>query len=156
MTTLVFWTHATSSPQNLPSDWNSTTNTVDAIGEGGNGAKNATTLRGGAGGGGGAWQQISNYGGAAGASTTFTIGGGGSSTKTQFNSSSTLVADFGTNASNVTHGAGGLVANCFPTTGGNAGGSGVDGSTSNFISGGGGGGAAGPTGAGKNGAAGAG
>ena len=138
----------------LPPDWNTAANTIDAIGEGGNGAHNATVDRPGAGGGGGAWQRITNLSDAAGTGETIQIGSGGQGLKSFFKSTSTLAADFGTNAATVTNGTGGLVANCFPTTGGSAGGNGGLCSNTNFVSGGGGGGSGGQIGAGKDGAAG--
>lgn len=138
----------------LPPDWNIAANTIGAIGEGGNGAHNATVDRPGAGGGGGAWQRITNLSDAAGTVETTQIGSGGQGLKTFLKTTTTLAADFGTNAATVTNGTGGLVANCFPTTGGSAGGNGGLCSNTNFVSGGGGGGAGGQVGDGKAGAAG--
>lgn len=114
-----------------PGDWNNSSNTVECVGEGGNG------------------------GGAYAASTNLTlsgtintqIGAGASATTTQFKDGSTLVADYGRTGSGAS---GGLSANCVGTTktsGGNAGTTQV-GKQTDY---GGGGASAGPSGAGKNG-----
>lgn len=132
----------------LPSDWTSA-NSIEAIG-GGGGDTNFHD----AGGGGGAAAGIQNLTDAPGTVETVQVGAadtaaGASATKTQFKNSSTLVADFGREATtgNVA-GAGGIVANSVGAWYRFAGGNGSS------TKGGGGGGSAGPNGAGANGGAG--
>ncbi len=140
----------------VPSDWNSGSNTIEAIGGGGGGSNlNAA-------GGGGAYAKITNFSATPGAVITVTIGQGGAGaandpvnfldgangTDTVFNNTSTLVAKGGQGGTGSTQiaGAGGSAANSVGTTrfsGGNGGGTGTT------I--GGGGGAAGPNGPGGNG-----
>lgn len=129
----------------VPSDWTSSSNTIEAIGSGGDGSTaNAA-------GGGGAYAAISNLSLTGGASVTYQIGVG--STDTVFNSTTvsctvapapSVCGDGGTDASGSTNGTGGTTANSVGTTefAGGAAGSG------------GGGGAAGPNGAGAAGSAG--
>lgn len=131
----------------VPSDFSTSSNTIEAIGSGGDGANGANG--GGGGGGGYAAKTNQNITG----TITYQIGSGGSDTV--FNSTTvdctvaptpTVCADGGTDASGTTDGTGGTTANSVGTTefaGGNGGG-------------GGGGGAAGPAGAGSAGVAGAG
>lgn len=143
LTKRVYLTSGTS--WTVPSDWTSSSNTIDAIGSGGDGSTSS------AGGGGGAFARITNLSLTGGASVTYQIGVG--STDTVFNSTTvsctvapapSVCGDGGADASGSTNGAGGTTANSVGTTeyaGGTA-------------AGGGGGGAAGPNGAGGNGSAG--
>ncbi len=145
LTKRVYLTSGTS--WTVPSDWTSSSNTIDAIGSGGDGSTSN------AGGGGGAFARITNLSLTGGASVTYQIGAG--SSDTVFNGTTvsctvaptpSLCADGGADASGSTNGAGGTTANSIGTTE-YAGGTAVAG---------GGGGAAGPNGAGANGSAGTG
>lgn len=124
-------------------------NTIDAIGEGGNGSAGLTTA-GGRGGGGGAWARISNLAMTQGASIAYTAGTGGSGTDTMFKDSSTLLAKPGGNAAAGASGTGGSSGSSVGTSkfGGASGGA-----NSSSCAGGGGGGAAGPIGIGTAGQA---
>lgn len=158
----VFLTHGTTSWV-VPGTWNNSANTIEALGCGGNGAKNSTSTTGGAGGGGGEYAKASNV--TLSGTITVSIPAGGSSTgtagaanvATTFNTN-TVVAYCGGNATNTTAGAGG------GTTGGDGGtgaalikdggAGGTNGGTTEG-GGGGGGGAGGPSGVGKAGGNGA-
>lgn len=131
----------------LPTDFNTSFNVVDCIGESGN-AAGGTTLATGGGAGAGANATIVNYAAnGAGAVVPVTVGVGGSGVKTIFDTANnSCVADFGTSASGATAGSGGLVANSVGVTA-YAGGNGSAGATA---AGGSGGGSAGPGGAGGN------
>jgi len=144
----------------VPSDWNSSINSVEAIGAGGNGAVSVASTRSGAGGGGGEYRKATNI--ALTPSSTINIsipaggaGSGAAGTRMQNNSSTTVLeAMNGGNASGVT--AGGSGTGGTGAAGNYDGGAGGAGATlSTTASGGGGGGSAGPSGIGKNGAAGA-
>lgn len=130
----------------VPSDWNSSSNTIEAIGDGGNGGAN---MNGGGGGGGGAYAQISNLSLTGGASVSYYVNGAGdvvfNSTATTCGGSPTpsLCAQSGANASGATGGAGGLASASIGTVKYDGG------SGDNNASGG--GGAAGPYGAGETG-----
>lgn len=140
LTKRVYLTSGTS--WTVPNDWTSSSNTIDAIGSGGDGSTSS------AGGGGGAFARITNLSLTGGASVTYQIGAG--STDTVFNSTTvnctvapapSVCGDGGADAAGAANGAGGTVANSVGTTeyaGGDAGA-------------GGGGGAAGPGGAGGTG-----
>lgn len=122
----------------------SSTNTIEAIGEGG--AGNVNVNEGGAGG--GAYCSISNFALVGNSSYTVQIGAGGQAKTTYFNSTSTLVADYGRSGISG-NAAGGVITNNYPVNTGYGGGNGGTGSSG--TGGGGGGGAGGPNGAGKNG-----
>lgn len=145
---VIILTSASSSPLVLPSDWNPNSNTIAAIGEGGNGSfSTGGGPFGAAGGGGGAYAQISNLSDPAGTSEAFTIGAGGTATSTQFKNGATLVAKFGVSASGNTGGVGGTTAASVGTIK-FAGGAGPGGGS---FGGSGGGGSGGPNGAGAGG-----
>ena len=143
---IVYLTSGTS--WTVPSDWNSTNNTVEVIGGGGGGA---TSASGGSGGGGGAYSKANNTVLAAGASVTYAVGAAGTAGvtggDTYFNAAScaaaTACAKGGGGASGTTPGAGGASGSGVGTTK-NSGGIGGGGG----FGGGGGGAAAGPSGAG--------
>lgn len=120
---------------------------VECIGGGGNGSASALGNVG-AGGGGGAYAKKTVPYVSGSAVTGIQIGGIAQDTIWNTN---VIIAKAGTSAVGATAGIGGVAASCTPTTGAFSGGSGV---ISAFINngGGGGGGAAGPNGAGKNGA----
>lgn len=144
----------------IPGDWNTTVNTLEAIGGGGNGDFGSTTRS--AGGGGGAAYAIkSNIGtGTTGVNPgdvlTIVIPGAGAKTtlKAQDNATIILAADFGKNGSGANAGGAGLIANNIPLNSGFAGGAGGPGQITTTAGGGSGGGSAGPIGAGKAGATG--
>ena len=142
--TVIFLTSGSS--WTVPVDWSST-NTIECLGSGGIGTSNGTY---GGGGGGGAYAKISGFSATPGSSIPYQVGTGGGSLPTYFNSTSTVLADYGRSSiGSVTGGSGGLAANSVGTvvySGGNGG------STSGgAVAGAGGGGSAGPSGAGKNG-----
>ena len=144
-TTVVFLTSASTSPWTVPADVTSVQ--VECIGPAGNGSA-ATSSQTGAGGGGGAYVINTSYAVTAGDTIPFSVPAAGSGTPTYFNSSTTIAAAPGANASGTTPGAGGQAADCAGGTaysGGNAA-AGVSGTK---IAGSGGGGAAGPNGAGE-------
>src|SRR3990167_5291171 len=154
---VVFLTSGTS--WTVPTGWNSSSNTVECIGAGGNGstAKTTATEASGAGGGGGAYAKINNLSIAEGALISYVVAAGGSENDTYFNGAASSTASLscaaGKNASNTTGGSGGSAVD---STGsieyaGGAGGAGA--SNSARRSGGGGAGSAGPSGAGKDGGA---
>jgi len=142
----------------VPSDWNSSSNTIEVIGGSGSGADGAGSNHGGGGGGGGAYAEVSNLNLAAGNSIPIQVGAGGqtltflSGSSTFFNASTcsgaSVCAAGGSGGNGQTGGAGGTVAASVGTmifaggNGGNGGGTATNG--------GGGGGAAGPNGAGNN------
>jgi hypothetical protein len=155
--TKVYLTSGTS--WTVPSNWNSSHNTVEVIG-GGGGAYNGANGTGGGGGGGGAYSKISNLALTANAPVPYAVGTGGTSgsspsagADTWFNGASFAVASVGARggspASIRTGGAGGAATNGIGTTK-YSGGSGGNADAS-WFSGGGGGGAAGPNGNGANG-----
>ena len=147
---------ATGTSYSTPSDWNSSSNTIEVIGGGGGGGNPASG--GGAGGGGGAYSKITNL--SISGSVTYAIGNGGSATNaggdTYFNGASLGASSVGAKGgggggANAAVGTGGASASGIGTTKY----SGGDGGTSNSSTdgGGGGGGAAGKNGVGKNGGA---
>lgn len=146
VTTSFVATTGSSQSWSVPSDWNSSSNTVEGIGCGGSGFHSG----GGAGGGGaGAYAIAHNVSLTPSGTATYNIGTAGNNVDTMFVSTSILVAKAGTTATSATGGAGGAAASCIPTTGAFSGGSGA--TDPNSQCGGGGGGAAGPGGAGKGG-----
>lgn len=134
----------------VPADWNSSNNTVEAIG-GGAGGDNWGY---GAGGGGGAYAKIANLTLTPSSTVSFSVGGGGAAntdgSDTWFNSVATLLAKAGKHSASASGGAGGLASECVGTVA-YSGGSG--GNASNYGSSGGGG-AGGPNGSGANGGSG--
>ena len=154
---VVFLTSGTS--WTVPTGWNSSSNTVECIGAGGNGstAKTTATEASGAGGGGGAYAKINNLSIAEGALISYVIAAGGSENDTYFNGAASSTASLscaaGKNASNTTGGSGGSAVDSTGSVeyAGGAGGAGA--SNSARRSGGGGAGSAGPSGAGKDGGA---
>jgi hypothetical protein len=144
---------------NVPTDWNSSANTIEAIGAGGSGGLSVSNSSSGGGGGGGEYRRAENVTLTPGSTVNINIPGGGAGssatgTRLQNNSNTTVVeAKNGGNASGTSAGAGGTggTGAAANFAGGN-GGAGV----SNNIASGGGGGSAGPSGVGRNGAAGAG
>jgi hypothetical protein len=130
----------------VPSDWNSSSNTIEAIGDGGNGGAN---MNGGGGGGGGAYAKISNLSLTGGASVSYYVNGAGdvvfNSTAITCGGSPTpsVCGQSGSNASGSTAGAGGLASASVGTTK-------YDGGPGESLAGGGGG-AGGPFGAGVSG-----
>lgn len=141
----------------VPSDWNSSDNSIECIGAGGRASAEDGTS-GGGGGGGGAYSKITNLTLTPSASVTYQIGTGNGSTGTSgtahswFNGTSLAAASLsaagGSSTATEIGGTGGLAANSIGTTkyDGGSGGNGTAGG------GGGGGGAAGPNGAGGDGA----
>ena len=138
----------------IPSDWNSSSNTIECIGAGGNGANSVASNNSGSGGGGGSYAKITNQPLSSGSvSIQVATGGSGNNTYLQNNSSVTVLdCGAGGNASGTTAGSAGTVVNGT----GYSGGTGGAGTTGAEGSGAGGGGSAGPVGIGKNGANGAG
>lgn len=141
----------------VPSDWNSSNNTIEVIGGGGGGRTTPGSTAGG-GGGGGAYSKISNLTLTRGASVTIHVGAGGTPSliggDTYFNAGTcpgaSVCAKGGVGANNWNGASGGLSSDgvgSIKFSGGNGG----DGGTNSNTGGGGGGGAAGPNGAGKNG-----
>ena len=144
--TVTFLTTTGSQTYSVPADWNSGNNKVEAVASAGNAA--ASSGYGGGGGGGGAYAAQTNVSLTPSGTAPYYCGAAGATTKTSFNTSS-VVADYGTSASNNTNGTGGLSANCT----GALKYSGGDGYVGILLGvGGGGGGAAGPHGAGSVGA----
>ena len=72
--TVIFLTTADASPWTVPSDWNSSNNTIEAIGAGGNGTYNGSVP---SGGGGGAYAKVSNLSLTPGSTVVFSVGVGG-------------------------------------------------------------------------------
>jgi hypothetical protein len=154
--TKVYLTSGTS--WTVPSNWNSSHNTIEVIGGGGGGSPAALNSTAGAGGGGGAYSKIANLSLTPGGSVTYQIGARGAASTaggdTWFNGASLTVASVGAKggggASGGSAGSGGAASGSVGTTsfsGGNGGAGNGGGS-----GGGGGGGAAGPNGNGGNGA----
>ena len=147
----------------VPSDWNSTSNTIEIIAGGAGGVSGqgsgGSANQGGGGGGGGAYSKITNLSLTSGNSVTYSIGAGGGSAvsggDTYFNSTSctgaSVCAKGGSTGTTNTGGAGGAAASGVGTVkySGGAGGNGVATKSTN---GGGAGGAAGPNGNGNVGA----
>lgn len=129
----------------LPSDFNTSNNTIESLGESGS-AAGGGSLHGGGGGGAGAYAKIVNYSGQGpGGTVGIQVGTGGSSNVTIWDTvNSSCIADYGKSAIAGTAGTGGLAANSTGTTKFD-GGAGSDGTST---AGGSGGGAAGPAGAG--------
>jgi Salmonella virulence plasmid 65kDa B protein/Insecticide toxin TcdB middle/N-terminal region/FG-GAP-like repeat len=143
----------------VPSNWNSSNNTIEVIGGGGGGSAAVLNASAGAGGGGGGYSKIANLALTPGGSVTYQVGTAGGVASaggdTWFNGASLAAASVGAKggggASATTAGAGGAATSGVGTTkftGGNGGAG-----NSGGAGGGGGGGAAGPNGAGGNGAA---
>lgn len=143
----------------VPSDWNASSNKVECVGSGGNGASAGRNRRPGAGGGGGAYSYIVNAPYTVGSNIAYTIATGGSASDTFFNGTSVANADLscagGQNAADQSAGAGGLAASSVPSANALSGGAGGSATDSNGRPGGGGGGAAGPNGTGAKGGNGA-
>ena len=135
----------------VPSDWDSTNNTIEIIGPGGNGANATANSNGGGGGGGGAYAKISNATLTPGSTIAIQIPAGGAEQPALLkdNTGTVIVsADYGRNAVDATRGA---QATAGASTGtirfsGGLGGTGSTGTLNR--GGGGGGGAGGPTGSG--------
>jgi len=138
----------------VPSDWNSSNNSIECIGPGGSGSAGVSNATG-AGGGGGEYRKIINVSLTPSSSVDVQIGTGGSGSPVwlENNASSIILqCNAGGNASGTTAGAGGTGG-----TGSSAnydGGSGGSGASGDWGAGGGGGGSAGPSGLGKSGGAG--
>lgn len=151
--TTVFLTSGTS--WTVPSDWNSSNNTIECIGAGANGTTgNAGTGvfpqnggAGGSGGGGGAYAKKNNVSLTPGGSASYTIGAANSGTATNFNSGSCI----GAAASGSTGGTAGSSAGDTTFSGGNGASGGPFAAGGSGGGGGGGGGAAGKNGAGGSG-----
>ena len=141
---------------NVPSDWNSSDNSIEAIGAGGNGGIAVANTSSGGGGGGGEYRKATNVSLTASSTVDINVpsGGAGSAADGAWlkNNAGTIVVEAknGGNASGVTAGAGGTGGTGAAANfdGGN-GGAGASGDTKG--AGAGGGGSAGPTGAGKSG-----
>ena len=154
--TIVYLTSGTS--WTVPSDWNSTNNTIEVIGGGGNGGT-GSAQNGGGGGGGGAYSKKINVSLTAGASVTYAIGS--IAGDTYFCNSTSNCASIsgnaiiagakgGTSGSGTIPGAGGTSATNGVGDTKFSGGTGfTNGADGNSSSGGGGGGAAGPNGIGN-------
>lgn len=157
--TVIYLTTASTSPWTVPSDWNSSNNTIEVIGGGGGGSPSAGGNDG-AGAGGGAYSKISNLTLTPGGTAAFQVGGGGAASTTGgdtwFNgatlAASSVGAKAGTGASGITAGTGGASASGVGTTKSSGGNGGTQPNAQN--SGSGGGGAAGPNGIGAAGGAG--
>ena len=149
----------------VPSDWNSSNNTIEVIGSGGGGAGGQNVGNGGAGGGGGAYSAITNLPLVAAATVNIHLGSGGAAGTgsgagsaggdTWFNGTTLANSSVGakggsggTNASGAPAAAGGAAASGVGTTKFSGGSSGALGGNN---AGSGGGGAAGPSGAGHQG-----
>ena len=147
----------------IPSDWNSSNNTVECIGSGGRGADGVLSTRSGGAGGGGAYAKITNLSLSYPGNVTYAVGAYASTSsganamlqETYFNgtasSTASLSCAFGKPASATTGGTGGSAADSTGTVENN-GGNGGNGRTTSRKPGGGGGGAGGPSGVGANGA----
>jgi hypothetical protein len=152
----------------VPSDWNSSNNTIETIGGGGGGGA-ASNGKISSAGGGGAYSKISNLSLTASNSVTLQVGAGGSGgaggntgnpggdgTDTWFNGASLAASSVGAkggnggNGNSLGSGVGGAASNSVGTTK-YSGGNGGTPPNSNPATGGGGGGALGPNGAGGNG-----
>lgn len=151
---VIFLTTTGANTWTVPSDWNSSNNTIEVIGGGGGGVNNSASSNGN-GGGGGAYSAISNLSLSGGASVDYSVGtagaaDGGTGGDTWFNGTtlggSSVGAKGGSGATTGAAGAGGVAASGVGATkySGGTGGSGLNG-------GGGGGGAAGSHGNGAQG-----
>ena len=148
--TVIFITSGTT--WTVPSDWNSASNMIEAIG-GGGGPYNFSVSFAGAGGGGGAYAFITNFAATPGDVIPIIIGAGGTTrgsggftyfnTSGFNNSTSSLIAAGGSS-----DGAGGQASACAPTTGAQSGGAAGTPQSSAPYGGSGGGGAGGPHGPG--------
>jgi len=151
MATMVIFltTTGTGNSWTVPADWNNASNTIEAIGAGGTGDCNNDW---GGAGGGGAYAIANNVTLTPGGSVSYNIGAGtGTVVDTMFNTTTTLLAKAGANATGGDVVAlGGSASSCYPTTGAFSGGNGGIEIGSSYGNGGGGG-AAGPNGAGQNG-----
>lgn len=149
----------------VPSDWNSSSNTIHLIGGGGGGggarATSTTNKAGGAGGGGGGYRVVTNYSTTPSSSITVAVGTGGTAGTSSGGTGGTGGTTSWAVTNTATGGTGGSTTTT-PTSVGGTGGSGTysggtggAGSTTTtsgvYVTGGGGGGAAGPNGAGGNG-----
>ncbi|MDR3607715.1 MAG: hypothetical protein P4M08_10080, partial [Oligoflexia bacterium] len=112
-TTVVFLTTSSTSPWTVPTGCTSIQ--VECAGSGGTGSA-GTTSSGGAGGGGGAYARLSALAVTPGNTIPFQVGTAGGTATTWLKSTSTVVADYGVNASGTTAGTGGSSANCVGTT----------------------------------------
>lgn len=151
----------------VPSDWNSSSNTIHLIGGGGGGAGAAATgntKAAGAGGGGGGYRVLTNYSTTPSSSITVAVGTGGTSGNNAFGSAGTGGTTSWATTNTATGGTGGSTTST-PTSVGGTGGSGtysggtggagaVGTAASTGYGGGGGGGAAGVNGVGGTGGAG--
>lgn len=146
----------------VPSDWNSSSNTIHLIGGGGGGggsrATSTTNKAGGAGGGGGGYRVVTNYSTTPSSSITVAVGAGGTAGASSGGTGGTGGTTSWATTNTATGGTGGSTTTT-PTSVGGTGGSGTysggtggAGSTTTtsgvIATGGGGGGAAGPNGAG--------
>jgi hypothetical protein len=160
-TQTIYITNTGQTSWTVPSDWNSSSNTIEVIGGGGGGATgNSGSAGGGGGGAGGAYAKVSNVSLTPGGSVTINIGTAGTGGASPTVGGSTYVNGASCGAASVCAVGGAPATGTF--TGGTgssagsvgttlfAGGSGASYSGSNFGAAGGGG-AAGPSGAGKNG-----
>lgn len=158
MSTIVILVSTSGSTQtyNVPSDWNSASNKVEAIGGGASGAFGTQNQSNGA----GAYTFQTNVPLTPGGTTSFQIGlsaaagtstntNGFAGTDTWFVSNTTVLAKAGSVGTTTTPGVGGLAANCIPSANAHSGGTGAAGNAD--AGGSGGAGAGGSTGAGKNG-----
>ncbi len=138
---------------NVPADWNSSNNTIRAIGAGGDGGLSTASSNSGGGGGGGEYRAATNVTLTPSSTVDINIpsGGDGSSADGAWieNNSDTIVVEAknGGNASGTTAGSGGTGGT--GTAANYDGGAGGAGASNSTASGGGGGGSAGPSGAGK-------
>ncbi len=161
--TVIFLTSGANATWNVPSNWNSASNTIEVIGAGGGGATNTTNAAGG--GGGGGYSKVTNLSLTPGGTATYTVQGTATAANTNggqtwFNSTtcagSSVCANGGTKGT-TTGGAGGSTTGAVggvTTAGGTGGNGGFNTACATLCTGGGGGGAAGPSGVGKNGGAG--
>jgi len=161
--TVIFLTSTTTSTWSVPADWNSSNNTIEAIGGGGGGGGGWVNAAGG-GGGGGAYSEITDIPLTSGHSVTISIGAGGaggaagnsgtagSGGDTYFNGSTCAAASVcakggGGGSSSGANGSGGAGGSGVGSTK-NSGGDGGTYGASNAFGAGGGGGAGGPNGVG--------
>ena len=149
----------------VPSDWNSSSNTIHLIGAGGGGggsrATSTTNKAGGAGGGGGGYRVVTNYSTTPSSSITVAVGAGGTAGAVAGGTGGTGGTTSWAGTNTATGGTGGSTTTTPTSVGGTggtgtfSGGTGGAGSTTTTLSvivtGGGGGGAAGPNGAGGTG-----
>jgi hypothetical protein len=154
--TIIYLTSGTT--WDVPNDWNSSNNSIEVIGAGGNGGLATDSTNSGGGGGGGEYRKVTNVSLTASSTVNINIpsGGDGSSADGAWikNNSGTIVVEAknGGNASGVTAGSGGTGGSCLGgCAANNDGGAGGIGGSAAEAAGGGGGGSAGPSGAGKDG-----